>query len=39
MKSFFGAIRRICFINDECDDSVLILWDEATPWDGPTEWS
>lgn len=38
MKGFFGFIKKICFINDDCD-AVMILWDQATPWDGPTEWS
>ena len=38
MKGFLGIIKKVCFINDNCDE-VMILWDQATPWDGPTEWS
>lgn len=37
MKGFLGIIKKVCFINDTCDDA-MILWDMSTPWDGPTEW-
>ena len=32
-------IEKICWIGGTCNDADLILWDQMTPWDGPTEWS
>lgn len=38
MMGWIKPVFEICWINGVCDDA-LILWDMATPWDGPTEWS
>lgn len=38
MMEWIKTAQKVCWINGLCQGEFL-LWDMATPWDGPTEWN